>query len=191
MSEERARIVLVRHAPVRFPAGKWIAASGVRHAVADYNTAPIISADAPREIQDLVQPAPMVFASSLDRSIRTAELLARGRKVIVDTIFDEAALPSPRGVVPLLPIRVWFVALRLLWLMGWTAGAEPRSSTRLRARAAAERLALASGTDGLVVHVGHGICMAFISQELERMGWRRLDPVPRRPWSACRLARRT
>jgi broad specificity phosphatase PhoE len=88
-------------------------------------------------------------------------------------------------VFPLLPVRVWFVVLRVLWLLDWATGAEPRAQVLARARLAARRLAAAAEPDKLVVLVGHGIFMALVSRALESMGWARLDPLPRRPWSAC------
>jgi broad specificity phosphatase PhoE len=181
------RIALVRHAPVRFSSGKWVWPRGVCDAVADYNQAPVIPSVVPRELEVLVQSASVVLASSLTRSIRTAELLSRGREVIWDSIYDEAALPSPRGTVPLLPIRAWFIVLRALWLLNWAGGTESKSEALARAQVAAKRLVLAAEPDKLVVLVGHGIFMALVSRALESMGWSRLDPLPRRPWSACRL----
>ncbi len=179
------RIALVRHAPVRFSASKWVWPGGARDAVADYNHAPIIPAEVPRELERLVQSASVLLASSVSRSVHTAELLARGREVIKDSIYDEAALPSPRGRFAVLPIRVWFIVLRVLWLLGWASGNEPRSQAQLRARAAAQRLVQVSEPDKLVVLVGHGIFMALMARALENMGWRRLGSVPRRPLSMC------
>jgi broad specificity phosphatase PhoE len=157
----------------------------VRDAVATYDEAPIRTTEVPREAGELGRSASVVLASSQVRSIRTAELLAEGRQVVSDCIYDEAALPCPRGTIPLLPARVWFIVLRVLWLVGWAGGAESKSRVKVRARVAAERLVGAAERGGLVVLVGHGIFMGFIAQALEGMGWRRLGPIPRRPWSAC------
>lgn len=184
-SKVRMRIALVRHAPVQFSANRWISPNGVREAVANYNQASVACAGAPQKLQELTQSASVVFASSLPRSIRTAEALAPDREVLKCGVFDEAPLPSIRGPIPLLPVRLWFIVLRVLWLLGWADGTEPKSRALVRARVAAEQLVLASGPDRLVVLVGHGIFMALLARSLEEMGWRRLGPLPRRPWSTC------
>jgi broad specificity phosphatase PhoE len=179
------RIALIRHAPVRFSAGRWIWPSDVRNAVYDYNQAPINPAEMPHELLGIVESASVVLASSLARSVHTAELLACGRQVASDSIYDEAELPTPRGRAPILPVSIWFIVLRLLWLLGWAGGTEPREKAELRARIAAERLVRTSQSGGVVVLVGHGIFMALMARALEDMGWCRLDSIPKRPWSAC------
>lgn len=179
------RIVLVRHAAVQFSAGKWIWPRGVPAAVANYNRAPILPTEVPYELKSLVHSGAVVLASSLARSVHTADLLARGSEYLTDSIYDEAELPSPRGAFPVLPIWFWFIVLRTLWLLGWADGAEPKAQTRRRAQLAAERLVHISEQNELVVLIGHGIHMAFISRALERMGWCRLGSIPKQPWSAC------
>lgn len=84
-----------------------------------------------------------------------------------------------------MPVSIWLIVLRALWLIGWANGTESRTKAELRARAAAESLVRVSMSDGMAVLVGHGIFMALIARALEDMGWRRLDSLPRRPWSAC------
>lgn len=178
-------IALVRHAPVRFPASRWIWPADVRDAVADYNQAPILPAGLPHELASLAQSASVVLASSLARSIHTAELLVPDRAIMTDSIYDEAALPFPSVAFPVLPVGIWFIVLRVLWLLGLAGGAEPKSRAELRAQAAAERLVQASRQGGLVMLVGHGIFLALMSRALEDLGWRRLAPVPAKSWSAC------
>jgi broad specificity phosphatase PhoE len=153
--------------------------------VDEYNLAPIVADEMPHELKALVQSASIVFASSLARSRRTAELLARGQPVASDSIYDEAPLPSPWAAGPYLPIRLWFAVMRVLWMLGWASGPEPCRQARLRARRAAENLIRASGPDRLVVLVGHGVFMTLIASELERNGWRRLDPLPSGHLSSC------
>jgi hypothetical protein len=72
------RIALVRHAPVKFPGNRWVRPNGVANAVADYNRAPILPVAVPGELETLAESASVLLASSLYRSIHTAEILARG-----------------------------------------------------------------------------------------------------------------
>lgn len=71
---------------------------------------------------------------------------------------------------PRLPPSVWVLFFRLLWLLGYSRGADSIRVTKIRAKSAAHKL-IALTKNGTVLLVGHGIMNRLIAKELNALGW--------------------
>ena len=132
-----ARIILIRHGQ---PAIALRPRTSHRefHAYMDaYDAAGLDPASPPpRELTDLVGELSHVFTSGKPRADESARLLAPHAELIIDPLFAEAPLASPR--IPLLRMTVakWAVVARILWHLGYNRGIEnyPRARPRRRGR---------------------------------------------------------
>lgn len=119
----------------------------------------------------VIQGSRFVVCSHLVRSVESAKTLGCADVHVKDPLFCETALPHfGSGSVPL-PIGVWLVLLRLLWLFGFSRNGESLRDARRRARQAAERLVEFAAEHQNVLLVGHGLINHFIAKELLKMGW--------------------
>lgn len=81
-----------------------------------------------------------------------------------------------------LPIGLWVVLLRLLWLFGFSRNGESIVDTKARARQAARRLMELSQQHERVLLIGHGFINYLIARELRAQGWRGPKKPGRRYW---------
>ena len=180
-----ARIILIRHGQ---PAIALRPRTSHRefHAYMDaYDAAGLDPASLPpREIVDLVRELAQVFTSGKPRAHESARLLAPQAELIIDPLFAEAPLASPR--IPLLRMTVakWAVLARLLWHAGQTQGIENYPRARARAAEAADILTARVMAGGAVALVAHGYFNAMIGRQLRRRGWSRAGSHRVKYWNA-------
>jgi len=125
----------------------------------------------PNESVTAIQGHRVVVCSHLVRSVESAKALGCSEVHVKDPLFCETAIPHfDIGSVPL-PISVWIVVLRLLWLFGFSGNGESLIDARRRARQAAERLVELAEEYKNVLLVGHGLINHFIAKELQKIGW--------------------
>jgi broad specificity phosphatase PhoE len=180
-----ARIILIRHGR---PAIALRPRTGHRefHAYINaYDAAGLDPASLPpRELTDLVRELGHVFTSGKPRAHESARLLAPHAELIIDPLFAEAPLASPR--IPFLKMTVakWAVVARLLWHTGQSQGIENYPRARARAAEAADILTARVMDGGAVALVAHGYFNAMIGRQLRRRGWSRSGSHQVRYWNA-------
>jgi broad specificity phosphatase PhoE len=125
--------------------------------------------------EDLIRRASgsIVFSSVRPRAIETASMIAPGRDIRQDEIFNEAPLPPPewsdrRRYLP----KTWNKIARLAWLLGHSGGQESAVETRKRAQRAAIVLIAAAEEGCDVVLAAHGWFNRMLRRPLAREGWR-------------------
>jgi broad specificity phosphatase PhoE len=180
-----ARIILIRHGQ---PAIALRPRAGHREFstyIEDYEAARLDPTSLPpRAITDLVRALGHVFTSGKPRAHESARLLAPQAELIIDPLFVEAPLASPR--IPFLRMTVvkWAVVARLLWHAGLARGIEDYPSARDRAAKAADILTARVMDGGTVALVAHGYFNAMIGRQLRRRGWSRGGSHQVRYWNA-------
>jgi broad specificity phosphatase PhoE len=180
-----ARIILIRHGQ---PAIALRPRAGHREfgAYIDaYEAAGLDPASLPpREIADLVRELSFVFTSGRPRAHESARVLAPRAELVVDPLFAEAPLASPR--IPLIRMRVqkWAVVARLLWHAGYHPEIETYARARARAGRAADILSAKVMDGGAVALVAHGYFNAMIGRQLRRRGWLRSGSHRVHYWNA-------
>src|SRR5262249_39416669 len=143
------RIILIRHGRPAIPVSPRASHGEFRKYIDDYEEAGLEPADAPpEELQDLVGELEAIFTSGKKRAQESAKVLAPHAELVVDPLFVEAPLPSPR--IPLLKMRVpkWAVVSRLLWYAGYHPEIENYRRAKRRAVQAADILTRRAAADG-------------------------------------------
>ncbi|HEX2759029.1 MAG TPA: histidine phosphatase family protein, partial [Rhizomicrobium sp.] len=180
-----ARNILIRHGQPAIPLRPRTSHKEF-HAYIDAYEAAGLDPDSlpPREIADLMQELKEVFTSGRPRAHESARKLAPQARLVVDALFAEAPLASPK--IPLLRMRVakWAVMSRLLWHAGYTPGIENYAKARARARKAADILTERVMDGGAVALVAHGYFNAMIGRVLRKRGFQQTGRHRVRYWNA-------
>lgn len=171
----------MRHGKPLLPKTRWLAPFEMEQWIELYNRSEVATVGIPSESVEAAAAASVIMASSASRALSSVRALGH-QAAVVDAIFVEAELPFSLWRFPYFPARVWAVFFRLLWLFGYSRGADSIRSTKIRARAAAQLL-IAAARSGPVLLVGHGYMNRLIAQELMRLGWVGLSRHKNGYWS--------
>jgi broad specificity phosphatase PhoE len=137
---------------------------------------------APQRLAELARQSDVIFASTLQRAIHTAELVAAGREIVTDPVFVEAALPPPPFWGKHRP-GTWGVWARVAWWLGWHDGMESKAEAKIRAEAAVATLAAQALRGQNVLLCAHGWFNRMMRPVLKRQGWREVEDHGDRYWS--------
>lgn len=163
------QITLMRHGKPRLLKTRWLAPFEMAQWIADYDRAEVEAGAIPARSIDAAQSASLLGASPAPRALSSVQALGRTASLVAD-MFVEAELPFTLWRHPRLPPPVWAALFRLLWLVGYSRGAESIRAAKDRAKVAARRLATAA-RHGPVLLVGHGVMNRLIAKELRLLGW--------------------
>jgi broad specificity phosphatase PhoE len=180
-----ARIILIRHGQPDIPLAPRANHAEFGAYIDAYEEAGLDPASLPpREIADLVRELKEVFTSGRPRAHQSAKKLAPHANLLVDALFAEAPLASPK--IPLLRMTVvkWAVMARLFWHAGHAPGIENYPRARRRAVQAADILTAKVMDGSAVALVAHGYFNAMIGRQLRQRGWRRTGSHRARYWNA-------
>ncbi len=179
------RIILIRHGRPAIATAPRTSHHGFRSYIDDYEEAGLDPDSAPPEqLQDLVRELTEVFTSGRPRALDSARVLAPKAELIVDSLFVEAPLASPK--IPLLKMKVpkWAVVARILWHAGYHPNIEDYARAKNRAIEAAAILMTRARKEGVCALVAHGYFNFLIGRELRRLGFRRSGAHRARYWNA-------
>ena len=166
------KIILIRHGKPAIPTAPVARHHEFRSYIDAYEEAGLDPKDAPpAELRDLVRELDAVFTSGRKRAADSAKALAPNAELIVDPLFAESPLASPR--IPLLKMKVtkWAVVSRLMWYAGFSPKIEGYRKSKRRAKQAAEILIKRAQITGGAVLVAHGYFNYLIGIELRRRGF--------------------
>ncbi len=180
-----ARIILIRHGQPAIALSPRTSHAGFAAYIDAYEAAGLDPASLPPEdLRDLVREVDAVFASDRPRSTESARVLAPHAALVVDPLFAEAPLASPR--IPLLSLKVptWAVVARILWHVGFHPAIEDYRKARQRAGLAADILIARGHENGAAALVAHGYFNAMIGRILRKRGFSRTGSHRVRYWNA-------
>lgn len=178
------KIILVRHGQPAIATAPRASHHEFRSYIDDYEEAGLDPTSAPpNELQDLVKEIEAVFTSGKKRSDESAKALAPKAELVIDPLFVEAPLPSPK--IPLLKMKVtkWAVVSRLMWYAGFSPKIEGYRRAKRRAVKAAEILIGRAAADGQTALVAHGYFNYLIGIELRRRGFKQTGTHKARYWN--------
>jgi broad specificity phosphatase PhoE len=182
---QRARIILIRHGQPAIALKPRTGHTGFADYIDAYEAAGLDPASLPpEELRDLVRELDAVFTSDRPRSTESARVLAPHAELLVDPLFAEAPLASPRIPLISLTVPTWAVVARILWHAGYTPGIEGYRKARHRAAQAADILVAHARQSGAAALVAHGYFNAMIGRSLHRRGFSRTGSHRVRYWNA-------
>jgi broad specificity phosphatase PhoE len=164
------RITLLRHGKPTFDLKGSVRAKDLGAIARSYDLSGIAGAP-PIETVAAIQGGRFVVCSHLARSIESAKALGFSEIHVTEPLFCETAIPHFGSGSVSLPVGVWIVVLRILWLFGFSRNGESLINARKRARHAAERLIELAEEHQNILLVGHGFINRFIAKELKKSGW--------------------
>lgn len=165
------RIILARHGKPDLRRSRSMAPREMENWIETYNNAEVIFEDVPAQTIETAHSSEIVVASTLRRSIQSAQYLSNSETLLFEQVFCEAGLPYSRWHLPKLPAPAWAAFFRLAWFLGYSANAESVEKAKARAQTAAERLIHLANEHGSVFLVGHGIMTTLIAKHLLALGW--------------------
>lgn len=184
------RITLLRHGKPAFEFKGNIRGGDLGGIAQAYDLSGIVDTP-PSETVTVVQGAALVVCSHLKRSLESAKALGFSDVSVTDKLFGETAIPHFAGGAIPLPVSVWIVVLRLMWLLGFSRNGESLSNAKRRANQAAARLVELAEEHQDVLLVGHGLMNHFIAKELRECGWRGPSRLARGYWGFGSYVRAT
>ncbi|MBL8537957.1 MAG: histidine phosphatase family protein [Hyphomonadaceae bacterium] len=144
----------------------------------------------PVELLNQAEKADIIYASTLQRAIHTAQMVAGGREIITDPVFIEAPLPPP----PLWGKRRpghWGVVARIAWWFGRHEAGESRKDAEVRAEAAVATLTSQALRGQNVLLCAHGWFNRMMRPVLRAQGWREVENRGDQYWSYRRYEKRS
>ncbi|MBY0562797.1 MAG: histidine phosphatase family protein [Hyphomonadaceae bacterium] len=144
----------------------------------------------PEELLRQAEQSDIIYASTLQRAIHTAQMLAGGREIVTDPVFIEAPLPPPALAGKRSP-SAWGVLARAAWWFGHHENGESRRQAEVRAQAAVATLTAQALRGQNVLLCAHGWFNRMMRPVLRRQGWREVEDGGDRYWSYRRYEKRT
>lgn len=184
-------IVVARHGEPALSRRIKLSSAGYRRWWAAYEEGGILDPHkAPVGLLELARKADVIFASTRQRAVETAEAIVQGKHFVRDSMFVEAPLPPPHWPEFIqLPPKTWGVIARAYWWFGGHQGQESRPEAERRARAAAQRL-IGEAIEGRnVVLLAHGYFNHMVGRELKKLGWRLASGRGYKYWSTRKYLR--
>ena len=176
-------IVIARHGQPHADRKVRIDHRGYREWWAGYDRAGLHPDERPPEkLARLAGASDVIFASTLQRAIHTAQMLAGGREIITDGVFVEAPLPPPPLWGKRSP-RAWGVWSRMAWMLGRHENGESLRQAEVRAEAAVATLTARALRGENVLLCAHGWFNRMMRPVLRAQGWREVEDCGDRYWS--------
>lgn len=136
----------------------------------------------PEKLLELAQASDVIFASTLQRAIHTAQMIASGREIVTDPVFLEAPLPPPPIWGKRRPAW-WGVWARAAWWLGRHEDGETRWEAEIRAEAAVATLTGQALRGQNVLLCAHGWFNRMMRPVLKKQGWREVEDGGDAYWS--------
>lgn len=176
-------IVITRHGMPHVDRGVRIDHRGYRDWWANYDLSGLHPDEKPPEkLLRLAESSDVIYASTLQRAIHTAQMVAGGRDIITDPVFVEAPLPPP----PIWGHRspgAWGVWARAAWMLGRHEDGESREEAEVRAQAAVSTLTAQALRGQNVLLCAHGWFNRMMRPILRKQGWREVEDCGDSYWS--------
>lgn len=166
------KIILIRHAEVDIDKSSLTYAFELKKWLDIYDHAQIkkdfISKS---EITEIFNSSDKIFCSRLRRSYDSVALYGK-TPYEQNELFNEARLPYGNWGWVKLPLVLWAVIFRAMWLFGYKNNGESIKDAKIRAKKGASKLIESCKNGSSVTLLGHGLINKLIGKELLKQGWK-------------------
>lgn len=173
-------IILLRHGKPNVELSGYLSVKELKQLVYDYAKFGI--SDSPDNKLKNKFTDHFAICSDLTRSKESAKALGLNDISLSDILFKEADLPHFDNDFLRLPVTVWVILLRLLWLFGFKKNGESFLQAKERSKLATEKLMTLAQTNEKIIVVGHGLMNRLIGRQLKKKGWLASPIVGKRYW---------
>lgn len=173
-------IVLLRHGKPKVELSGYLSAKELKNLVLAYTQSNI--KDRPSETLKKYFKDHYVVCSNLLRSIESAKNLNFKNIHVSDELYRETNIPHFDNSFVKLPIMVWLILFRVLWLFGFSKNGEPYAQAKIRSKQAAGKLVGLAESNEKIIVVGHGLMNRLIGYQLEKKGWQASKREGKRYW---------
>ena len=129
-----------------------------------------IKDSAPKQLKERFD-AHYIVCSDLERSIQSAKSIGVKEIHLIDPLFKESDIPYFEQRFFKLPVTVWLVLYRLMWMFGFSKNGESYAAAKNRAYVAASKLITLAEEHDKVLLVGHGLMNRIIAKRLCVNNW--------------------
>ena len=173
-------IILLRHGKPKVDLKGSLSAEGFKHLVFEYARSGIQDTP-PKNLSNLFK-SHYAVCSDLLRSVESAKRLGLKKIRISDAIFKETDIPYFDKSFLKLPVYVWVLLSRLLWLFGFSKNGESISQAKARSKQAAKKLIEITQENKKTIVVGHGLMNHLIGSQLKKEGWKASGKTGKNYW---------
>jgi broad specificity phosphatase PhoE len=173
-------IILLRHGKPDVELKGHLNASDIKQLTSAYAQSGV--EDSPPEILKDRFNACYVVCSDLARSTQSAKKLGVNEIHLSDALFKETDVPHfDQGVIKM-PVTVWLIVLRVMWLFGFKKNGESFSKAKNRAQDATNKLIALAQENEKVILVGHGLMNRLIAKQLRLKSWQGPPSPGKKHW---------
>ena len=166
------KIILIRHAEVDIDKNSFTYAFELKKWVNIYDNAEIKKHFVSKsEIADIFNSSNKIFCSTLKRSYESVALYGKTPHE-QNELFNEAGLPYANWRWIKLPLALWAIVFRVMWLFGYQNNGESLQKAKIRAKKGASKLQASCEKGSIVTLLGHGLMNRLIGKELVKQGWK-------------------
>ena len=162
-------IVLLRHGKAEIELEGFLSAKEFKVLVKKY-TKTGIKDNPPEKLKELFN-SYYVVSSELTRSLKSAKKIGFNEIHFSSDLLNETAIPHYDDGFIKLPVVVWLIYYRLIWLFGFSKNGESFSQAKSRAKQAVEKLIILAEEKEKLIIIGHGLMNRLIAKQLISMGW--------------------
>ena len=174
-------IILLRHGRPKVDLKGGFSATELKQLVASYEQSDI-QGFPPEKLKgnfDLY----FVVCSDLPRSLQSAKKLGFEQTNECHSLFAETNIPHFDGGNLRLPVSIWVLVLRIMWLFGFSKNGEAFKHAKKRSEEAANKLIELAQKHNKVILVGHGLMNRLIAKQLRQKSWQGPSSPGKNYWS--------
>ena len=173
-------IVLLRHGKPEIELKGNVNATGFKQLVVKYEQSGIQDLP-PNNLKNRFE-GHYVVCSNLERSLQSAKVLGFKQIHLTESLFAETSIPHFDQTLFKVPVMIWLIGLRIMWIFGFNKNGESFLQAKKRSKLAAEKLVLLAQENEKIIVVGHGLINILIGRQLQINGWNRKRAKGKKYW---------
>ena len=174
-------IVLLRHGKPNVELKGYLSTKELKNLVSACEQSSI--QDVPTEKLKTIFNDHYVICSDLPRSVDSAKKLNLKNIHVSNSLYRETDLPHFDKLYLKLPVMLWLIFLRMIWVFGFSKNAESFKQAKKRSKLAADEIIKLTRKNKKVIIVGHGLINHLIGKELQKRKWQVTERVGKRYWA--------
>jgi hypothetical protein len=175
----KKRITIIRHgmpeAHLKYSNRKFLKGSEIIEFINDWNNCALSSENRiPDKLREVVANSDYFINSNLKRSINSFRLLGIDKTDSIE-LFNEAELPYGFLINVKMPAILWFILIRVLWVLGFRMNSESYKDFKNRIKNAYGYLSSHLTQSNHIAVMGHGFANMELKKDLKKNKWNHVE----------------